>query len=147
MSPVSSNAIYWISIDKRVQCFDLNGNFLQQSLANEVGPVYAVSFAASNASVLYAVNGYNSRATAQYDKKIYLISTKTGDLVGSINLAPDVRTPHDLALADDASEIYIANLNPPVVFKYSLVNYNCKIQYIKFIIILVDDGLIYLNSS
>lgn len=98
---------------------------MQQSLVNEVGPVYAVSFASSNASVLYAVNGYNSRANTQYDKKIYLISTKTGNLQGAINLVPEIRTPHDLALADDASEIYIANLNPPGVYKYSLVNFNC----------------------
>lgn len=112
---------------KSVQCFDLNGNFLQHALDNEVGPIYAVSFASSNASILYAVNGYNSRGEgSQFDKKIYLISTKTGNPVGAINLAPEIRTPHDIALADDASEIYIANLNPAGVYKYSLVNFNCK---------------------
>lgn len=110
----------------RVQCFDLNGNFLHQSLFNEVGPVYAVSFASANASVLYAVNGYNSRSDSQFDKKIYMLSTKTGSTMGAINLAPEIRTPHDIALADDASEIYVANLNPAAVYKYTLVNFNCK---------------------
>ncbi len=105
----------------------MNGNFLHESLSNNVGPIYAVSFAAGNASTLYAVNGYNSRsADAQFDKKVYLVSTKTGNLMGALNLAPEIRTPHDVALSDDASEIYVANLNPPGVFKYTLVNYNCK---------------------
>jgi DNA-binding beta-propeller fold protein YncE len=110
----------------RVQCFDLNGNFLQQALTNDYGPIYSVAFAATNASILYAVNGFSSRVDTQYDKKIFLLSTLTGNVMGSINLLPDIRTPHDLALSDDASEIYIANLNPPAVFKYLLINYNGK---------------------
>lgn len=108
----------------RVQCFDLNGNFLQQSLYNDYGPIYSVAFAANNASTLFAINGFNSRQDQQFDKKIFLISTVNGNIQGSINLLTDIRTPHDLALSDDASEIYIGNLNPPLVFKYVLVNYN-----------------------
>ena len=110
----------------RVQCFDLNGNFLFETSSEEFGPIYSVAFAANNASVLYAVNGFNSKLENQFDKKIFLISTKNGKLIGSINLNEDAHTPHDLALSDDASEIYIADLNPALVFKYALVNYNCK---------------------
>ena len=110
----------------RVQCFDLNGNFLFETSSAEFGPIYSVAFAANNASVLYAVNGFNSKLENQFDKKIFLISTKTGKLIGSINLNEEAHTPHDLALSDDASEIYIADLNPALVFKYALVNYNCK---------------------
>ena len=116
----------------RVQCFDLNGNFLHETSSADFGPVYGVSFAANNASVLYAVNGYNSRLDTQFDKKIFLISTKTGNVMGSINLNENAKTPHALALTDDASEIYIANLNPPVVFKYSLMNYNRNCFFLKF---------------
>lgn len=113
----------------RVQCFDLNGNYIHQALSTEFGPVYGVAFANNNASVLYAINGYNSRADQQYDKKIFLISVKSGDLIGSINLVPEAKTPHDIALSDDASEIYIGNLNPPTVFKYVLINYNSNIRF------------------
>ena len=108
----------------RVQCFDLNGNFIHETSSAEFGPIYGVAFAANNASVLYAVNGYNSRLEKQYDKKIFLISVKTGTVIGSINLVQDAKTPHDIAVSDDASEIYIADLNPSTLFKYQLVNYN-----------------------
>jgi hypothetical protein len=126
----------------------LNGNFLQQSLVNNVGPVYAVAFAASNASVLYAVNGFNSRSDTQFDKKVYLISTKTGNLMGAIDLIPEIRTPHDLALTNDATEIYLANLNPPGVFKYALVNFNCNDDfYCSIILTLLQSNYLYVLFS
>jgi len=107
----------------RVQCFDLNGNNLLQVPLPDYGPIYSVAFAANNASVLYAVNGYNFRSDTQYDRKILLISTVTGKVLGSINLAEDALSTHDLELSDDASEIYISNLKPSKVFKYVYVNY------------------------
>lgn len=107
----------------RVQCFDLNGNNLLQVNLQEYGPIYSVAFAANNASVLYVVNGYNSVNRQQYDKKILLVSTKSGKILGSINLAEDAVKPHDLKLSDDASEIYVANLDPIKLFKYVLVKY------------------------
>lgn len=108
----------------RIQCFDLNGNNLLQIPLDEFGPIYSVSFAANNASVLYAINGYNNlKSDNQFDKKILLISTKNGKILGSINLAEDSSRPHDLDLSDDASEIYVSNLSPSYVFKYVLVNY------------------------
>ncbi len=116
----------------RIQCFDLNGNNLLQISSDEFGPIYSVAFAANNASVLYAINGYNSRTETQNDKKIFLISTKTGKILGSINLAEEAQTPHDLELSDDASEIYVGNLNPSVVLKYVLVNFKSKIKVIFF---------------
>ena len=56
-------------------------------------------------------------------KKIFLISTKTGKILGSVNLLDAAMKPHSLSLSDDASEVYIANLNPSEVFKYVLINY------------------------
>jgi 6-phosphogluconolactonase (cycloisomerase 2 family) len=113
----------------RVQCFDLNGNFIHESSSPDFGPVYGVSFAANNASILYAINGLNSRdKTQQYDKKVFLLSVRTGNTIGSFNLAYDAKSPHDISVSDDASEIYIANLNPPMVFKYVYVNYKRKIK-------------------
>lgn len=76
---------------------------------------------------MYAVNGYNFRSDTQYDRKILLISTVTGKVLGSINLAEDALSTHDLELSDDASEIYISNLKPSKVFKYVYVNYKSKI--------------------
>jgi DNA-binding beta-propeller fold protein YncE len=107
----------------RVQCFDLNGNFLHETLLADNGPIYSVSFSANNGSVVYAVNGYNSRLNTQYDKKVFVVSTKTGLVTGSISLDPEIRTPHSLAVSDDQSEIYIGNLNPAGIYKYALVNY------------------------
>lgn len=106
----------------RIQCFDLLGNNLIQIPSN-FGPIYGVAFAANNASILYAINGYNSRLDDQFDKKVFLIDVKLGNVIGSINLNGEALTPHDLAVSDDASEIYVADLNPSAVFKYVLVNY------------------------
>lgn len=108
----------------RIQCFDLHGNLIHQISAPDFGPIYSVAFAANNASVLYALNGYNSRGDKQFDKRVFLISVKTGNVFATINLHPDIRTPHELELTDDASEIFIGNLNPPTIFKYALVNFN-----------------------
>jgi len=110
----------------RVQCFDLNGNNLLQVPLTDFGPIYSVAFAANNASILYAVNGYNSRSVEQFDKKILMISMASGKVVGSINLDEEIASPHDIELSDDASEIYIANLSPTRVFKYLLVNFKSK---------------------
>lgn len=108
----------------RIQCFDLHGNLIHHMTAPDFGPIYSVAFASNNASVLYAINGYNSREEKQYEKKVFLISVKTGNVFATINLHPDIRTPHELELTDDASEIFIGNLNPPKIFKYALVNFN-----------------------
>lgn len=69
------------------------------------------------------MNGYNYKSDVQYDKKIILLSTKTGKVLGSINLGHDAVTPHDLELSDDASEIYVSTITPPKIYKYVLVNY------------------------
>ena len=53
----------------RIQCFDLNGNNLLQISTADFGPLYSVAFAGNNASVLYAINGFNSRTETQYEKK------------------------------------------------------------------------------
>lgn len=112
----------------RVQCFDLAGNFLHETVSADFGPIYGVAFAANNASVLYAVNGFNSRLETQFEKKVFLISVKTGNLMGSISLVESAKTPHALALTDDASEIYVANLNPPTIVKYALLNYKIGVK-------------------
>ncbi len=79
--------------------------------------------------VLYVINGHNSIEERQYDKKILMVSTKSGKVLGSINLAEDAVKPHDLKLSDDASEIYVANLdNPTKVLKYVLVKYKSKLH-------------------
>lgn len=113
----------------RIQCFDLNGNNIIQ-IQSSNGPIYGVAFANNNASILYAINGYNSRINEQFDKKVFLIDVKSGNFIGSINLNQDAQTPHDLAVSDDASEIYVADLNPSAVFKYVLVNYKSITSYL-----------------
>jgi hypothetical protein len=113
----------------RVQCFDLNGNQIHDVSSPQFGPLYSVGFAASNGSVLYASNGYNSRSDTQLDKKIFLISMKTGNVFGSIDLLNEIKTPHDLVINNEATEFYIADLNPPFVYKYALVNYKSNYNY------------------
>ena len=104
----------------RIKCFDLQGNLLHQTDSDEFGPIYAVAFAANEPQVLYAVNGLNFREPKQYDKKVLLVSAQSGGVKASIDLKGHLGWPHALCLTEDASEIYIADLKPPAVVKFTL---------------------------
>ncbi len=108
----------------RVQCFDLNGNFMHQSVDKEFGPIYSISFAANNGSVLYAINGYAAQKEIQYEKRIILIRVSDGSIIGTINLDQnEVLSPHSMAVNSDASEIYIGTIQSPKVVKYSYLSF------------------------
>lgn len=120
----------------RVQCFDLNGNFMHQSTDKEYGPIYGVSFASNNGSVLYAINGYAANKETQYEKKILLIQVSDGSVIGTVNVDQDLlSTPHDIDVSSDGSEIYIGTLNPPKVVKYA---------YLSFTSIIIDFIFLFL---
>jgi DNA-binding beta-propeller fold protein YncE len=115
--------------NRRVQCFDLLGNFMfQSSNDNEFGPIYGVAFATQNSSVLFALNGFNIVQDRQHERRVFLIETKHGAIVDQIDLNQSlVTTPHNIKVSSDSNDIYISHLNPPEVLKYSLVNNNCKL--------------------
>lgn len=115
--------------NRRVQCFDLLGNFMfQSSNDNEFGPIYGVAFAKQNSSILFALNGFNIAQDKQHERKVFLIETKHGNVIDQIYLDQNlIKTPHNIKVSSDSNDIYISHLNPPEVFKYSLVNYNCKL--------------------
>ena len=117
----------------RIQCFDLSGKFLFETLLSDYGQIYAVAFAANNGSTLFTIN----IATSKSDTKVIRISTQTGKVMDSISLKSethhmhsgsetelDIRHPHSLSVSDDSTEFYIGSLNPPEVYKFKLVNYD-----------------------
>ena len=109
----------------RVQCFDINGNFMHESSDKEYGPIYGISFAANNDTVLYAINGFAGNKDLQYEKKIILIQVTDGSIIATINLDQnEVIKPHSIAVNSDASEIYIGTLEPPNVVKYSYLSFS-----------------------
>jgi hypothetical protein len=113
----------------RIQCFDLQGTFLHEATPKDFGPIYGVSFASNNGSILYVVNGQASSGE-DYEKKIAFIQITTGNVVGSINIDQDLASaPHDIEVNSDASEVYIGTLNPQNVLKYALLNYNSKLDF------------------
>lgn len=112
----------------RVQCFDVNGNFMHQSVDKEFGPIYGISFAANNGTVLYAINGFAGGALQQqYEKKVILIQVTDGSIMATISVdQSEVVSPHAIAINGDASEIYIATLNPGSVVKYSYLSFTSE---------------------
>ena len=119
----------------RVQCFDLQGNYLHQSISGDYGPIYSVAFAKNNATALYALNGYNivERET-QFEKKVLIVNSKNGVVFGSVSIDQDkAKTPHNIKVSDDAMDIYIGNLNPPQVLRYSMNKVSSKFNSNKII--------------
>jgi hypothetical protein len=118
-----------------IQCFDLTGKFLFETNLKDYGPIYAVTFAASNASVVYAINELSMRSYS----RVIMISTKTGKVLDKIDLSLDekskvnqIESPHAMSISDDASEIYIGTLKPPAVYKYKLENCTGKLFSLNF---------------
>jgi hypothetical protein len=108
----------------RIQCFDVNGNFMHQSVDKQYGPIYGISFAANNGTVLYAINGYAAGTLKQYEKKVVLIQVTDGSIMATISVdQSEVVMPHAIAINGDASEIYIGTLTPGKVVKYSYLSF------------------------
>lgn len=107
----------------RIQCFDLNGNFINQIHPSQFGRnVYAIEYSSCHGGVLFAVNG-PERHVGDVDTQGFTVDIDTGELLSTWNLPNSSLThPHDVAVDDNNHFVFVGELNPSIVWKFKMPN-------------------------
>jgi sugar lactone lactonase YvrE len=104
----------------RVQCFSSDdGSFLQSVKPPGFGSrIFSVSYSPANGGKLYAVSGPDLSPFASGPTGYVIdLEGQTNSLEGTWNVPDGLKNPHDLAVSNDGSTIYVVELNPFVVWK------------------------------
>uniref|UniRef100_A0A182NHJ0 peptidylamidoglycolate lyase n=1 Tax=Anopheles dirus TaxID=7168 RepID=A0A182NHJ0_9DIPT len=107
----------------RVQCFHTgNGTFHSQYSSPEMigSRLFSVKYVHADGGLLYTING------PQFDLNVkpvggYIIEMSSGSVVGRFqpnNSKHAFSNPHELAVTDDGTEVYVAELDPQMVHKF-----------------------------
>ncbi|KAK0055292.1 alpha-amidating enzyme precursor 1 [Biomphalaria pfeifferi] len=104
----------------RIQCFDLDGNFKQVIKRPEFGPrLFALEYCPAHGGLLYAVNGPAFDGPIDTTVQGFTIDINTGDLLEMWNVPDNMRNPHDVAADPVTHSIYVGELDPERVWKFS----------------------------
>lgn len=101
----------------RIQCFSLNGTFVGQYYSPIIGDrLFSMSYSPANNGQFFIVNGptreKNPVAGYVMDYKSKAVLSK----FGAQNF--QFSNPHDVAVSEDADEVYVGELNPYRVYKF-----------------------------
>uniref|UniRef100_A0A182QCA2 peptidylamidoglycolate lyase n=1 Tax=Anopheles farauti TaxID=69004 RepID=A0A182QCA2_9DIPT len=107
----------------RIQCFHTgNGTFHSQYSSPEMigSRLFSVKYIATDGGLLYTINGPQFELNA---KPVggYIIEMSSGSVVGRFqpnNTKHAFSNPHELAVTDDGSDVYVAELDPQMVHKF-----------------------------
>lgn len=103
----------------RVQCFHTsNGTFHSQYHSNTVGDrLFGVGYAPISGGQLFVVNGPENKNN--HEVQGYIIDMSTKQVLSKFGPnGSQFSNPHDLAVSEDGSEIYVAELDPPRIHKF-----------------------------
>ncbi|XP_055379907.1 peptidyl-alpha-hydroxyglycine alpha-amidating lyase 1 [Condylostylus longicornis] len=104
----------------RVQCFNTNNCSIHSQYHSEIigDRLFSVAYAPVAGGQLYVVNGPNGISGSQVNG--FIIDMKTTNVIEKfVPQNIDFRNPHDIAVTADGSDIYIAELDPKRVLKFS----------------------------
>ncbi|XP_025077135.1 peptidyl-glycine alpha-amidating monooxygenase-like isoform X2 [Pomacea canaliculata] len=106
--------------NSRIQCFDLQGAFVRQIKHKDFGSrLFAVEYCPRHGGLLFAVNGHSFEG----DNKAqgFTIDARSGSILEHWNLPvpKSLHTPHDVAVDSDGHNVYVGELNPSAVWKFS----------------------------
>jgi len=103
----------------RVQCFTLDGDFTRSIQPQEFGSrIFSVAYTKANGGQLHAVSGPEFSLNPFAKKPTgYIVSMEMGELSGSWNVPGGLQNPHDVAVSEDGSIVYVVELNPFKVWK------------------------------
>lgn len=109
--------------DGRVQCFHIkNGTFHSQYHSPVIGDrLFSVAYAPlGDAGRLYVVNGPRLNNEQSYWEVLgFVIDMKTKKIVSKFGPANGpFHNPHDIIVSPDGTEIYVAELDPYVAYKF-----------------------------
>ncbi|XP_053665508.1 peptidyl-alpha-hydroxyglycine alpha-amidating lyase 1 [Anopheles marshallii] len=110
----------------RVQCFHTgNGTFHSQYSSPEIGSrLFSVKYIASDGGLLYTING-PGLDLGSVPVGGFIIEMESGNVIGRFqpnNSKHAFSNPHELAVVDDGSELYVAELDPQMVHKFRLIS-------------------------
>ncbi|XP_017889161.1 peptidyl-alpha-hydroxyglycine alpha-amidating lyase 1-like isoform X2 [Ceratina calcarata] len=94
--------------------FASNGTFHREYKYSIVGTkIYSVAYARDK---LYLVNGpmFNSNVHVRG----FVVDMNSGNIVSQFGPGHDMSMPHDIAVSDDSSEIYVVELNNQTVYRF-----------------------------
>ncbi|XP_035916722.1 LOW QUALITY PROTEIN: peptidyl-alpha-hydroxyglycine alpha-amidating lyase 1 [Anopheles stephensi] len=113
----------------RVQCFHTgNATFHSQYSSPEMGSrLFSVKYISSDGGLLYTINGPELNLVFNSVVPVggFILEMDSGKVVGRFqpnNPRHAFSNPHELAVLDDGSEVYVAELNPQMVHKFRLVS-------------------------
>lgn len=104
--------------DGRVMCYNAqNGSFHREYKHPVIGTkVYSIAYARDK---IYLVNGLEVWTSRKFHIRGFVIDAKSGEVVSQF--APgnsDMLAPHDIAVSDDGSEIYVVELNAGKAYRF-----------------------------
>ncbi|XP_040151848.1 peptidyl-alpha-hydroxyglycine alpha-amidating lyase 1 isoform X1 [Anopheles arabiensis] len=110
----------------RVQCFHTrNGTFHSQYSSPEIGSrLFSVKYISSDGGLLYTINGPQF-VLNPVPVGGHIIEMASGNVIGRFqpnNPKHAFSNPHELAVTDDGSEVYVAELNPQMVHKFRRIS-------------------------
>ncbi|PSN54611.1 Peptidyl-alpha-hydroxyglycine alpha-amidating lyase 1 [Blattella germanica] len=125
---VMSNGDFFVSDDRengRIQCFNChNGTFLKQFYSREMGSrLFSVAYSPAKGGLLYVVNGpeFGGKGIVRG----FVISLTMSDIVEEFSPAETgFSNPHDVAVSQDAREVYVVELSPFKVWQFINGNIN-----------------------
>ncbi|KAL4228137.1 hypothetical protein ACF0H5_013572 [Mactra antiquata] len=105
----------------RIQCFDLEGNFIRQIHPKLFGAaLYAVEYCPNHGGILFAVNGpiYGKDSV---DTQGFTVDINNGDIVSMWNIPGSTLShPHDVTVDSTNHIVYVGELNPRKVWKFQM---------------------------
>jgi peptidylamidoglycolate lyase len=118
----------------RVQCFQAsNGTFHSQFHSPVIGSrIFSVDYASNLLGKLnlYVLNGpevIKKDPNVYHEIKGFVLDMENGKILSKFGPnGNEFSNPHDLAVMHDGSEIYVAELNPPKVYRF-VANYVAKV--------------------
>ncbi|XP_050073103.1 peptidyl-alpha-hydroxyglycine alpha-amidating lyase 1 [Anopheles maculipalpis] len=113
----------------RVQCFHTgNGTFHSQYSSPDMGSrLFSVKYISSDGGLLYIINGPELQLAFGSAVAVggYILEMDSGKVINRFqpnNTRRAFSNPHELAVLDDGSEVYVAELDPQMVHKFRLVS-------------------------
>ncbi|XP_053406046.1 peptidyl-glycine alpha-amidating monooxygenase-like isoform X2 [Mercenaria mercenaria] len=105
----------------RIQCFDLEGNFVRQMHPKTFGQsLYSLEYCPNHGGVLFAVNGPLFGSHSEKTQG-FTLDINTGTLVSLWNIPGEGLThPHDVTVDSTNHVVYVGELNPRKVWKFQM---------------------------
>ncbi|XP_076658019.1 peptidyl-alpha-hydroxyglycine alpha-amidating lyase 1 [Halictus rubicundus] len=103
----------------RVLSFSANNGTFQKEYSHPIigTKIYSVAYAKEK---LYLING--PAPNYEVHVKGFVVDMHTGELLSQFGPSHDMDRPHDIAVTDDGSEIYVVELNNQTMYRFQDIN-------------------------